>query len=93
MKHPIQPLVVDSHGTIRFKENKIVRYLLDDSRHSLNSLGVIPFDENDREQFLQLIGFSVTGFQDFDCVTDKTKEKVLKQFDKLETELLKKEKK
>ena len=74
--HPVQPLVRDSHGTTRFKENKIVRYLLDLCRAKgvcdLNALEIIDFPREDREQFLQLIGYSLSGFGEWDCVRDST---------------------
>jgi len=70
-KHPIQPLVrVD--GIIRFKENKIVRYLLDNGGIDLNKLAVLGFDQGDHEQFAQLIGYSLGGFADLSYVSDET---------------------
>lgn len=62
MKHPIQPLEIDSTGIVRFKPNKIVELLLADSSLDLNTLFTIPFDNNDREQLAQLIGYSISGF-------------------------------
>ena len=67
-KHPIQPLVWDVVGdnetddVIRFKKNKIVRFLLDAGPFDMNQLALMPFDREDREQFAQLIGYSVSGF-------------------------------
>ena len=72
MKHPIQPLEKDKHGTIRFKENKIVRYLLDNGGIDLNRLAVLDFDNNDREQFSQLIGYSLSGFGGLSSTTNET---------------------
>lgn len=59
--HPIQPLVKDEHGVVRFKENAIVRYLLDAGGSDMNKLAVMPFSREDREQFAQLIGYSHSG--------------------------------
>lgn len=63
-KHPMQPVVIDEDGIARFKDNKIVRYLLDAGPHDLNRLAIIPFDTDDWNQFYQLIGYSVSGFGD-----------------------------
>lgn len=60
-KHPIQPLVTDEHGTVRFKANAIVRDLLDYSSRGgfgLNEIAVRAYNREDREQFAQLIGYS-----------------------------------
>lgn len=62
-KHPIQPTeLIDN--ILRFKENKIVRYLLDNGGISMNDLARLPFDQDDRQQFAQLIGYSVCGYSD-----------------------------
>ncbi len=47
-RHPIQPLVEDGYGIIRFKENKIVRYLLDNGGIDMNKLAVLNFPQEDR---------------------------------------------
>lgn len=72
MKHPIQPLQLDDKGVLRFKENKIVRHLLDNGGIDLNQLARIEFEREDREQFAQLIGYSLSGFADLSYVTDDT---------------------
>ncbi len=83
--HPIQPLLRDEHGTVRFKENAIVRYLLDNGGIDLNKLATLPFSQNDREQFAQLIGYSLSGFGDLSYVSDRTYEKAAKAFLESET--------
>lgn len=54
----------DPYGalTVRFKENSIVRFLLDGGPFDLNMLARMPFSVEDREQFAQLIGYSLEGF-------------------------------
>lgn len=74
MNHPMQPVVTDENGTKRFKENKIVRYLLDAGGIDMNKLAMMPFDQNDREQFAQLIGYSLNGFSELSYVSDVTYE-------------------
>ncbi len=34
--HPMQPLVIDDQGVVRFKQNKIVRALLDTGKLNMN---------------------------------------------------------
>lgn len=72
MKHPIQPLVTDEHGIIRFKKNKIVTFLLEKGPFSLNDLAAVDFTDEDHEQFAQLIGYSLSGFGDLSYVRDET---------------------
>lgn len=69
--HPMQPVVTDEHGVKRFKENKIVRFLLDAGRIDLNAIARMPFDREDREHFAQLIGYSLAGFMELDYVSDE----------------------
>lgn len=71
-RQPMQPIVFDPKGVVRFKENKIVRYMLDlctDRKLcDLNTLALIPFPEEDWEQLMQLIGYSVSGYGDLSFV-------------------------
>jgi hypothetical protein len=62
LKHPFQPVGLDEHGVLRFKENEIVRYILDFGNITLNDIAVKNFPREDRVQFAQLIGYSVSGF-------------------------------
>lgn len=80
MIKPMQPIVVDKHSVPRFQENAIVSYLLDwaSSRGcSLNDLALLPFSDADREQFAQLIGYSVSGYGDLPYVSDDSYAKAL----------------
>lgn len=70
MKHPMQPLYRDA-DVVRFKENKIVRFLLDAGPFDLNQLARMPFDAEDHEQLAQLIGYSVSGFGELSYASDK----------------------
>jgi len=71
MKHPAQEIVRDSDGTFRFRKNEIVRYLLDCGPSDMNHLAIIPFAKEDREQFAQLIGYSVCGFSELSYASDE----------------------
>lgn len=65
--HPMQPVENDGDSVIRFKQNKIVRFLLDFARDrgtTLNELHLMGFSRDDWNQFSQLTGYSVSGFGD-----------------------------
>ena len=64
LKHPVQPTVTDEHGVLRFKANAIIRHLIDYGSISLNDIAVMNFDNDDRQQLAQLIGYSVDGYAD-----------------------------
>ncbi len=74
MKHPMQPLVRDEHGKVRFKANAIVRALLEAGREGrkldLNDIACMDFTQDDRVQFAQLIGYSLSGFHELSDVPD-----------------------
>ena len=81
-KHPQQPLVfVD--GVIRFKENKLVSFLLDTSKFDLNEIIRMKFSDEDYTQLMQLIGYSVCGFCDLNSPSEKEKDKAWKEMEKL----------
>jgi hypothetical protein len=90
MKHPIQPVIVDEHGTQRFKSNAIVEHLLDVAEKSgvdMNSLAVMDFTQEDREQFAQLIGYSLSGFSELSYASTETVETAYAMVDMGESEL------
>ena len=63
MKNPIQPLAPDAHGVVRFKANAIVRHLIDTHPTvDMNALARKSFTDDDRQQFAQLIGYSLSGY-------------------------------
>ena len=70
MKNPIQPLLTDEHGVLRFKSNAIVRHLLDTHQTiGMNQLATMAFTDDDRQQFAQLIGYSLSGYGDLNYVS------------------------
>lgn len=83
---PMQPLIKELNGTIRFKENKIVRYLLDNGNLDLNDLARVLFPTEDQEQFAQLIGYSLNGYSELSYVTDASYEKAAAQAKNLDIE-------
>lgn len=60
--HPRQEMILDEDNVVRFRGNKIVRTLLDTGKFNLNDIAMMNFSQEDRIQFLQLIGYSVSGF-------------------------------
>ncbi len=76
MELPLQPITKDDNGVLRFRENKIVSFLLKTSRYDLNQLICMPFTAEDWEQFSQLTGYSVSGFADLSYVRDATFDRV-----------------
>lgn len=86
-KHPIQNLYIDEHRIIRFKKNEIVCFLLDNGKFDLNNLSMMNFSKEDWEQFMQLIGYSLSGFAELSTVTDKTYYRADRKAKKLREEL------
>ena len=71
-KNPMQPLVIDDDGVIRFKENGIVSYLLENGGLDLHKLAIQGgFSKDDWTQFNQLVGYSVSGYGDLSSVSKK----------------------
>lgn len=84
MEHPIQPLRKDDQGRVRFKENAIVRYLLDTHPNvDMNTLATLPFSIEDRQQFAQLIGYSYNGYCELSYVDDAAYNEATEQLSKL----------
>lgn len=75
---PMQPIVIDDQGVVRFQQNVLVRRLLDEGRKhglDLNWLALVDAPRSDHEQFAQLIGYSVSGFGDLPYVRPETIER------------------
>ena len=71
MKNPIQPLAKDERGVLRFKANAIVRHLLDTHQAcDMNRLACMDFTDDDRQQFAQLIGYSLSGYSELQSYVD-----------------------
>lgn len=52
-------MITDKVGKPIFKKNAIVEYLLDNGGISMNDIARKHFTDDDRQQFAQLIGYSV----------------------------------
>lgn len=73
MKNPIQPIIKDENGVLRFKKNSIVAFLIDWSTKrgiGMNELALMGFSNDDRQQFAQLIGYSLSGYSELSYVDD-----------------------
>ncbi len=70
MRHGDQLKVIDEDGVVRFRENPIVRFLLDAGQFDLNQLACMPWSMEDRSHFAQLIGYSVNGYGDLSYAVD-----------------------
>jgi hypothetical protein len=61
-------------GVIRFKSNAIVTFLLDRAKQvnmaDMNMLAIMDFTPEDRQQFAQLIGYSLSGYGELPYVDD-----------------------
>ncbi len=77
-KHPMQP-IEKIEGVTRFRENKIVRWLVDSRPNSLNEIAMMEFSAEDRMQLAQLIGYSVSGYAELSYVTDKSYQKAVER--------------
>ena len=66
---PLQPI---ENG--RFVPNRIVQYLLEVAPIGLNELAAMDFSAQERMQFAQLIGYSLSGFGELGYVDDETYE-------------------
>ena len=66
LPHPMQPIGFSEDGVIRFMENKIVSFLLEEysSSGGLSALKRMGFSREDYTHLMQLIGYSVSGYGD-----------------------------
>jgi hypothetical protein len=75
---PMQSVERDAHGVARFRVNELVRFLLDEATEGrkcdMNRLAVQDFPQEDREQFAQLIGYSIGGYSELSYVSDRSYE-------------------
>ncbi len=74
-KHSMQPVVWDGKGVIRFQENPIVRFILDNGPHDMNTIARASAEQRwtraDHSHFAQLTGYSVSGWSGLGYVSDR----------------------
>lgn len=77
---PVQPVFRESSGALRFVANEFVRWMLDEGTRqgvfSLNTLATLDYPADHFAQLLQLIGYSVGGFETNDSVPDHSWQRV-----------------
>lgn len=63
--HIQQQIVEVEGGILRFRKNKIIEILLQgvESKGGMNYIAQLDVPDEDRAQFAQLIGYSVSGYQ------------------------------
>lgn len=105
LKHPMQPVYTDEHGVPRFKDNAIIRFIVDNAaecvhpgapridpdtgrpfhqgRLDLGKLAMMDFPQEDREQFAQLMGYSIGGYHELSYVSDESAAAASKLADEL----------
>lgn len=71
---PMQPIEMVG-SVIRFRKNRIVEHLLNNGGIDMNALAVLDFSDEERAQFAQLIGYSVSGFGDLSYADAETVER------------------
>ena len=71
MTLPDQPLEYDENIVRRFVPNALVRHLLDEGGLDMNDLAVVEATDEERTQFAQLIGYSVSGYSELSYVSDE----------------------
>ena len=70
-RFPMQPMHM-VRDVIRFRENDVVRWLLDKGGLDLNDVAIQRFRQEHLEQFYQLIGYSLSGYHELSEVSDQT---------------------
>ena len=86
-KNPMQPIFIAEDGVIRFKENRIVRDLVDlANKHgtTLNHIVAGEYSKDDYSQLMQLIGYSVSGYGDL----SQSRRKHVKKADRIAAEMI-----
>lgn len=75
LKHPRQPIGYAEDNIIRFKPNGIIRWMLEQGgqgkKFNLNDIAMQSFSVEDRVQFWQMLGYSVSGFGDLSFVPEE----------------------
>jgi hypothetical protein len=72
----MQKIIIDDKNIIRFKENKIVKYLIENGPLGMAGVDAIAIENNfstaDREQLAQLVGCSISEYGALGYVSDES---------------------
>jgi hypothetical protein len=69
----MRPIIRTENGIVRFKANRLVSRLLDESQKrgfGLNELARVESSQEEQEEFAQLIGYSLCGYHELSYVSD-----------------------
>jgi hypothetical protein len=72
-KQPMQPIVVADDGVVRFQANKVIEWIVDSGKVSLDDVAMLKVPVGDKEQFWQMLGYSVSGYGGLLFVRRKTR--------------------
>lgn len=75
MTRPLQPITPEANPS--FEANRIVLFLLDSGPYDMNRLAMMEFSDEDRQQFAQLIGYSLHGYEELSYVDNENWGRVL----------------
>lgn len=89
-KHPMQPIVRDEEGRLRFKANNIITYFAWHGIIDINDIKSLDFSrygvtDEDRMQLAQLLGYTVDGYCELSYVSDESCNKANEAISKMET--------
>lgn len=75
MSYPMQQIVEDSHGVLRFEKNPIIDWLCT-VKSDMNEIAIFVQENNIEEkywrQIAQLVGYSISGYGTLSYVDDES---------------------
>lgn len=77
-KLPDQPVYIAPSGAVAFRGNAIVEWLWENGHVDLNRIAIEDFPQEHREQFAQLLGYSIGGYFELSYVSDDAYIRALK---------------
>ena len=90
--HPMQPILLDQRGKARFRSNPLVEWILEENREGrvvdLNRIAKEGWrdlwTDEDYAHFIQLLGYSISGFAEVGGVSDELYSRASRAADLLE---------
>lgn len=84
---PVQPVFREMDGRLRFTANEFVRWMFDEGKrrgvYTMESLAILGYPDDHFAQFLQLIGYTVSGFEEHSLVNEHSRERVAAELERL----------
>lgn len=85
MIYPMQPIIEDNHGIMRFEKNPIIDWLCT-AKSDMNEIAIFVQENNIDEkywrQIAQLVGYSVSGYGTLSYVDDESYDRAYAAADK-----------